>query len=257
MLDTEGQKRVFNNFIELFVLPEITRRKKNGNLSDKFVLYSAQVIFYGDNRGDIVRLNKEVKLLAQVKLKDGIKKDKGDFVSLHDEIEELKNFRLVEEEEPECAHISMLKIKDHWLLTFDCRYNKGLAREHFKVAKQFYECAQYALQNKMISPFIDNLFSCVELLAKSELLLVPDEKFLKKTSHKNIQMKYNSFVDIGNAQLNFKTALNKLSGLRSSARYLKSIFQLSEIEAQKYLSIAREMFDYLESRLEKRLNFPT
>lgn len=250
MLDKEGQQRTFNQFMELFVLPEITRRKESGRLPEKFVLNAAQIIFYGDGRRPTVRLNEETKIVAKIKLKNGVKKDKGEAV-LRNEIERLENLRLIDEEEPEYAHASMVKFGNHWLLGFDFRYNKRLAREHFKTAKQFYESAKNAHQNKLMTPFVDNLFSCIELLAKSELLLMPDEKFKEKATHKAIQIKYNKFVEIGNANLDFKTALNKLSGLRNSARYLKSNFRLSQAEAQEYLSIAREMIDYLEPILEK------
>lgn len=222
MLDEKGQQRTFNQFMELFVLPEITRRKQSRRLTEKFELSAAQVLFYSDGRRPVVRLNEETKIIAEVKLKKGIKKDKGEAI-LQNEIERLEGLRLIDEEEPEYAHVSMVRFKDHWLLGFDFRYNKKLAREHFKTAKEFYDLAQNAYQKKLEAPFIDNLFSCIELLARAELLLIPDEKFKKKATHKAIQIKYNKFVEIGNAKLDFKTALNKLSGLRNSASYLPLI----------------------------------
>lgn len=250
MLDKEGQQRTFNQFMELFVLPEITRRKEAGVLPDKFVLNAAQVIFYDDGRRPLVRLNEDAKILAKIKLKNGVNKEKGEDV-FQNEIEKLETLRLMDEEESKYAHISIIRFKNHWILGFDFRYNKKLARDHFKTAAQFYSSAQNAYQNNLMVPFIDNLFSAIELLAKSELLLMPDEEFKKKTTHKGIQIKYSKFVDIGNAKLDYKKSLNKLSGLRTSARYLKSDFQLSETEAQEYLEVVKEMLDYLEFKLSK------
>jgi len=77
MLENEARQRAFNQFMQLFVLPEIERRKKDGVLPGRFVLQSAQVIFSGDGTKPVVRLNAEAKIQAKVKLKNGINKNKG------------------------------------------------------------------------------------------------------------------------------------------------------------------------------------
>jgi len=83
-------------------------------------------------------------------------------------------------------------------------------------------------------------------LVKAELLLMPDPKI---NSHKAIQMKYSHFVNLGNAKIDYKSALNKLSALRDAARYLKSPLEISSEEIQKYINIAEEMEKYVESRI--------
>jgi uncharacterized protein (UPF0332 family) len=248
MIDEESNKRLFNHIIQLYVLPEIDRRKELGIFSESFILDKAQIIFYGDRR-PIVRLNEETKILAHAKLKDGIKKDRGEMVS-HKEIERIENLRLLDEEEPKCAHISLVKFGEDWLVSWDARYNKELARKHFETAKQFCISAQNAYDKNLFAPFVDNLFSCIELLAKSELLLISNKQFVQKTTHDGIQIKYNEFVNIGNAKKDFKNSLNKLRNLRDSARYLKSDLKLFPSDAQRYLSISKEMLDYVENRLK-------
>lgn len=250
MLDYEARQRAFDQFMQLFVLPEIERRKKEGGLSEEFILKKAQVIFSGDGTRPVVRINDEARILAKVKLKDGIKKNKGEVIRWND-IEDIKMLRLPDDEEEKYAHISMMRVGGHWLLVFDFRYNKGLARTCVEVAKQFFDSARDALEKKRPAPFIDNLFSSIELLAKAELLLIPDPKFKQTATHKGIQLKYGRYVDIGNAKPEFKATLNKLSGLRDSARYLKSDFNLSDEEGQKYLVIASDMISYLEEQLKK------
>lgn len=250
MLDKEGQQRSFDQFMQLFVLPEIERRRKDAVLPEGFVLQSAQVIFSGDDTKPMVRLNSEAKIQAKVKLKDGVKKNKGETIFWND-IEDIQMIRLTDDEEGKFAHISMVRVGGNWLFTFDLRYNKELARTCFKVAKQFFESAQEAFEQKRPAPFIDNLFSSIELLAKAELLLMPDPKFKKKATHKGIQLKYGQYVDIGNAKPEFKTTLNKLAGLRTSARYLKSGFNLDNEEGQKYLGIGSAMITHVEERLRK------
>jgi hypothetical protein len=138
MLDKEGQQRSFDQFMQLFVLPEIERRKKDGNLPEGFILQSAQVIFSGDGTKPVVRLNTEAKIEAKVKLKDDIKKNKGEVVSWND-IEDIQMIRLPDDEEGKYAHFSMVRVGGNWIFTFDFRYNKELARTCFKTAKQFAE----------------------------------------------------------------------------------------------------------------------
>lgn len=251
MLDKEGQERTFKQLMELFVIPEIARRKETGGLLKNFVLNKAQVIF--DDEGEpSVRLNEETKIVAKVKLKSGVKKNKDEAV-FENEIERIENLQLLDEEEPKYAHVSMVRYGNRWLLAFDFRYNKDLARDHFETARQFYKSAQDAYKNKLLAPFIDNLFSCIELLAKSELLLIPDSKFRRTAKHRAIQSRYNQFMYIDKDKLGFRTALNELSKLRNSARYLKpkALSSLEEDKAQDYLTVARAWIDYLEQRLEK------
>jgi uncharacterized protein (UPF0332 family) len=131
---------------------------------------------------------------------------------------------------------------------------KGLARKHLDVAKQFYQTARNACENSRWSPFIDNLFSSVELSAKSELLLMPDKQFAHRMNHIAIKSKYNGFVKIGNAKSDYARALNHLSELRGKARYLKSEFVIDSVNAQHLLKVAEDMISYVKLRLEKSLH---
>ena len=56
---------------------------------------------------------------------------------------------------------------------------------------------------------------------------------------------------MGNAKSEFKSTLNKLSGLRISARYLKSGFKLSKEQAKDYLNTAKGMLTYVKARIKK------
>lgn len=250
MLGDEGQQKAFDQFMQFFVLPEIENRKNKNILPESFVLEKAQVIFSGDDTRPVVRLNSEAKILAKVKVKNGIKINKGDIVYWN-QIEDVKIIRLPDEEEGKYAHISMIRAWGKWLFTFDFRYNKKMARDCLKTAKQFFDTAREAFEQKRPAPFIDNLFSSIELLAKAELLLMPDQKFKRKATHKSIQLKYGKYVDIGNAKPEFKTTLNKLAGLRDSARYLKSGFNLNDKEGYDYLAIASDMISYVDMQLKK------
>lgn len=253
MLDLEAQKRAFNDILQIYVLPEIRLRREKGEISGKYVLTAAQVLLSGGGQKVVVRLNDEVKIMSKVKLKDGLNKKVGSVVSMN-EISEIGFFQLPDEEEPNFGHISLIRLGDSWYFGFDARYNKGLARKHLSVAKQFYQSGKTMYQQKLWSPFIDNLFSAAELLAKSELLLMPDEKFAKRASHGTIKAKYNQFVNIGNADPEYAKALNNLGALRSRARYVTGDLQISDDEAVDILNVVQEMIEYIEPRLVKSLD---
>ena len=234
------------------VTPEVKNRRENGVIKENFVLTAAQVIMTGDDRPAKVRLNGEVKIISRMKLKPNLTKQKGDMISMND-FEEFGVLQLPDDEESEFAHISMIMLGNAWYLGWDARYNKGLSRKHLETAKQFYQAGEFSYQRKLWSPFIDNLFSSVELLAKSELLLMPDKKLVEKPNHATIKTRYNAFVHIGNAKSEYVQVLNYLNKVRGQARYVKSDFSITDAEAVNILNVVKDMIDYIELRLDKSL----
>jgi len=247
-LPEEHYGKLLDQFLELFVLPELKRRKEKGELEDSFSLRMAQIIFYSDGRKPQVRINSEVKVLAYAKLKSGISKNKEDPI-YNTEIEDLNNFHLTDEDDPDCGHATIVKIGDRWIIAFDFRYNKALAKKHIETARQFYESAAFSFKQKNYASCLDNLFSATELASKAVLLLIPDPKFRKKTTHGGIQLRYNRFADLGNVEPKFREALNKLSGLRTRARYHGDV-PISEQDIQSLLEIVKEMITDAIKRVE-------
>jgi hypothetical protein len=201
-LSQEALETFFNDMLNLFILPEFKRRKETGNLTDPFELRGAQVIFYSDGKKPEIRINSEIKAIGLMKLKKGISKNKGDPIYAH-EVEGLDRLSLTDEEDPNCVHATIVSIANRWTISFDFRYNKALAKKHIITAKQFYELAQISFDKKYYAPCLDNLFSAAELASRTVLLLMPDPKFRKKTTHGDIQYKYNKFADIGNVDPSF------------------------------------------------------
>jgi uncharacterized protein (UPF0332 family) len=240
---------LFQQFLDLFILPEIIRRKETGKLEDPFNLRGAQIIFFADGKKPEIRINSEIRAVASVKLKKGISKNKNDPI-LENEIEGLDKIKLTEEEDPDCGHATLIKIGNSWIITFDFRYNKGLAQKHINTAKQFYDSAGFAFNRKNWSSCLDNLFSAAELASKAVLLLMPDPEFRKKVTHRGIQQRYNEFAYLGNVEPKYREALNKLSGLRARARYLRGDFQLSEEEIRILLGNVKKMIDDATGRIQ-------
>jgi uncharacterized protein (UPF0332 family) len=240
--------KVLQQFMDLFILPEIKKREQAGALQTPFTLTAAQIVFFPDGPKPQVRLNCEIKAIGRMKLKAGVAKKAGEPI-LENEVEGLENIELSDESEADCGHATLVQLHGHWTIAFDFRYNKGLAKKHIATAYQFLEAAKFSSGQENWSAFVDNLFNCCELLAKATLLFLPDPKFVNKTTHKLIQMRFNRFADIGNVKVEYKKALNKLSGMRDKARYLKGNLSLSADEAHILVTVVEEMFKTLNKQI--------
>ena len=241
-LDNEFGYRAVEQFMELFVTPEVKRRQDNGELDRPLDLRGAQIIFFPDDRKPQVRINSEVVALAMPKWKPGLSKEEGEPVYEH-ESEGIEDVWLGEEDDPNCGHVTLLRIGGRWSLAFDFRYNKVLSKQHIETAEQFYEAAEFSFKQRNWSAFIDNLFSAAELSAKSILLSEPDPTFREKATHKTIKSRYNRWHQLGNLDTTHRETFNELSDLRGGARYLKGNISITEAKAEELLSTVRGMIE--------------
>lgn len=248
-MEQVGYQKFFNETMSLWVLPEIEQRQKKGLAPRPLILRCAQVVFYPPPFSKrIVRLNEEVQAILKVKLQSGKTVQKGDLVKITD-VDSIKGIRLTESE-PNAAHITMIRFGNHWFFTFDFRYNKAKASQHLTVAKEFIELAHFAFNNRYWSAFVDVCYSAIELLAKAELMLMPLKETIETRKHEVIRTKYNWFVNLGNAKIDYKTTLNELAKMKPSARYLRSPLSISNGKAKSYLEIIEDMKKYVEQRIK-------
>ena len=75
-MDEEIAKRIFQQVMDLWIEPEIKKRKSLNRLPENFNLKAAQIIFSLDRGWNKVRLNGEIKAKANMKLR--VAKNKGD-----------------------------------------------------------------------------------------------------------------------------------------------------------------------------------
>jgi hypothetical protein len=194
--------KAFQNFLDIYIRPEIERRQRRGELPDPFEMRSAQIIFPPDGKKPKIRLNSEVRAIAKLHLKTGVVKNAGDPI-YENEADGIEELRLTNEDDPNSGHVTMLMIDNKWVLAFDFLYDKALSLKHINTAKQFIEAAERSFEKKHWSPFVDNLFSAAELLAKAKLLgLWSDSKFRINSNHKAVQSRFNQFAHMGNTDLN-------------------------------------------------------
>jgi len=232
--------------MSLFVVPEVQRRQKSGALPKAFTLYAAQVLFHADRRAPLVRLNGEVQARAKANLDAASSKAPGDTVLSRD-IVRYDKIQLAPIEDPDCAHLTALRIRDGWQVAFDFRYSKGLARKHADTADQFLRCAEGSYRRRDWRAFIDTLFSAAELTARAQLLMYSQVRC--KTNHKCIKTRFCQWAHYGNADTHESKALKRLGELRSDARYIGHDVSLDPRDALQLLRTIREMVRELSEEL--------
>lgn len=216
-------QRLFDQMMDLWVRPEVERRRDRGDIEGKFSLLQAQVVFYPDERGVEVRLNDEVRISVIVNSKGDI------FPSLCDEID------------ANAGHMTLMPKSSGWGISFDFIYNRAHANKHLELAEEFLAVAKYALRHELFGSLVENLFAACELSAKSILLAHPDKALQGKIRHGMISARYNMQAKLGNVEQAHSAALNKLASLRSKARYLNGEHGLNPERGAELLEVVREM----------------
>jgi len=211
-------QKVFQQTVDLWINPELNKRKSLNQLPKEFTLEKAQIVFSLDRGWNKVRLNEEVK--AIVKCKVNCSKNKGDLVYEQD-IDKIESISLTEKDH-NCAHITLLLFKCNWIISFDFVYNKHRIKEHIEAAKEFFESAKDNLNKNRLRPFFENSFACAELSAKAVLLQLPDKMTLHGKNHEARINKFKNWASLGNVKQEYSDVLEKLNRLRPSARYLCS-----------------------------------
>jgi len=244
-IDETTKQRVFQQVMDIFIIPEIERRRKEGSIKDGTIISKMQIIFSLDKGKNEIRLNEEVKAIASAKANKSIKKDGIVYEMDVDAIEKIE----LTDEDLNCAHITLLLFKNNWIISFDFRYNKERVKTHIEASKEFYESAINNLDNNRLRPFYENAFACAELSAISVLLTLPSKDILECRVHKKRLSQFKDWADLGNVKMEFSTTLSGLSELRDSARYLHSD-KFREEDPQKIKTLVQEMIVFAENSIK-------
>jgi len=239
-IDEEAKQKTFQQAMDIWINPEIERRKLFNKMPNDFKLEKAQIIF--SLEGNEVRLNKEVKAIVHAKINREIK-EIGEKLYEQD-IDDIEKIELTDEDS-NCAHITLLLFKNNWIIGFDARYNKDIIKEHIKASKEFFESAKDNLSKNRLRSFFEDAFASAELSATSVLLMLPDKKILTGRIHKDRRNKFKNWAELGNVEIEFSNTLSKLSNLRDSARYLHSE-EFKNEDPNKIILTLKEMIDFAE-----------
>ncbi|AKU95762.1 hypothetical protein AKJ09_02426 [Labilithrix luteola] len=235
---------------DLWVTPEIERRKNAGTLPGDFDLRGAQVIM---NVGEpnIVRLNDEVRAVMITKLKGGsVGLQNGDPV-YWDQIEGIDEIHLTDQD-PNAGHVTILRVGSGWAINFDFRYNASRVRELLDAANEFFEAAESARFKNHQRAFMENLFAATELTAHARLMFEPDERILGSKKHSFIAAKINHHGHMGNVDRAFVALLNDLIRQRGTARYVAGRVDLDPSRMEEMASVVKCNLESLKSGAPKR-----
>jgi hypothetical protein len=244
----EGINRMFAQVFEIWVKPEIIRRQEAGLIPRPFHVHMAQVVFFPQG-GLEVRLNQEAKATAQMRLKPG-KRNVGDRIKLSD-IEDIEILELPEDD-IDCGHITVLSIGDRQLITWNGRYNTGTIEKLLTNADEFLATAEDALRAHRWRAFTENLFSAVELIAKSDMISFSDPLLQKAKSHRTVASTFNRRRKLGGVDSAHVDLLNELYTLRKAARYSTKPFPLEPAAAERMLATARDLRCSVEKSRPRR-----
>jgi len=245
-LPPEMAQELLRQVFDLWINPEVVRRQAEGGLTAPVDLISAQVIFHSERPLE-VRLNHEVKAIAEVRLNQSVAQDEPITVG---NVVQVLGIDLTEDD-ADSAHITLIRNgSDEWTLSFNAGYNRGKAKVLLAIATEYVEVAEHALQKGFHRSFVDNLYSAVELAAKGRLILIPNPRMLTAKSHGYIVTNFNIFGGkLGNVDRSHVKLVNELSALRSRAKYGIDRFIIEPQSAEAMLRGGREMIEAIQGAL--------
>lgn len=246
-LGDEGAQGLLQQIFEIWINPEVARRIAARTLVAPVNLLFAQVIM-NVGKPTRVRLNDEVRARLLVRVTRDVERGTAVQYGDYDHVQAIE----LTDDDPNAAHVTIARVKDQWAITFDFRYNAELVSQTLAAASEFLEIAELALARKHLRAFMENLFAAAELVAKSWLLMTPDERVMNTKKHPFIKARINKEAKLGNVDGDFARVLNKLDSQRENARYVKGEVAVSDEEMSRMATVVRSSFEQTRQRAPKR-----
>jgi uncharacterized protein (UPF0332 family) len=243
-MNREMSTKFVEQFMQLWIEPEIAKRRQDGCLPQEFDLYAAQVSVNFD-QPDEVRLNNEIIALESGKptrpfpengrptIDEAFTKFKGIELTHHD---------------PNAGHLTLLRHRGDWLVVFDFRCDKARIEQYLYAAREFLDIASLAFKYGYLRAVVENLFSAVELMAKGQLIM-HDKNVFSSNGHNMIYARFNMWGNLGDTDQRFPQLLIQLFSLRKDLRCLEGEFSLSSSNAKLMIDVAEEMYSQMKKEL--------
>jgi hypothetical protein len=232
-------KTMFASMTEIWVTPEIERRRQAGTWGEDDVVYRFQVQFLDEDEV-VVRVNDEVKGVLTVKANGPVEKDQEVYM---EDFSEISSYQLPDEYAHH-PHVTAVFHHETWFMGYQLGHRDPSRHEVLAAGREFLAAAADDLQANRLRPFFDNANSAVELLAKAELLsCAPTIEIARESgSHRTLSQAYNVWVGhLENGDRRFSDALNRLAKLRRQGRYLTTELEADEGEANEILGVLQDM----------------
>jgi uncharacterized protein (UPF0332 family) len=234
MLNQEEIKRVFDQVMNIWAIPEIERRKRKGILKNDFEIKRVQVIFTIGKPPEI-KFNENVGITAMVKANRDI--IKGEEVKYSD-VDKFEKF--IADYPPNSGHITLFKLLDHWIIILDARYNKEKIGGLIERSKEFYESAKEDLKENRLRPFYENCWNSAELSAVCHSLGIGG----KIKGHGENIKNFVKWSELENVDKKHAEILSQLKDLRKS-KYVSSI-DFRNKDHKEFLKVVKEMIEEAE-----------
>lgn len=210
--------RVLSQALEIWVTPEIERRRAGGQVKRSVAVNAFQIIMPSprEKKKDVVRINDEVRAILRCKPNTDLAK--GELVRVG-QIDEISGVKLTDDEDPNSGHMTGLNLAGQWIISFDLRRDKGYSRQLLRSAREFFGSANLCLERNLLGPAVDDLHAAAELAAKADLLMVGFYPYENPKDHGALTSRYAKWTKLGNAPAAANSALSRLKRERAAARY--------------------------------------
>lgn len=230
-LDAEGWNNFINHTTEIWINPEIERRKKEGKISDKFMLHKVQVVI-PPGKVPFVNLNEEVQAEISFELKDPTSKQPGEPI-YPKELGE-RPIIILKDLDPNYGHVTIIPYKSGKLIKVDFRTNKQVnsdrqrkAEDHLTKAVDFFNSNE---------EYFINVKEAIRLSVISQMCTHFGEERVLDKPLDDVIHNYFEFIDLGNYKPEFKDLINKL--------FILGVQNGSKEEKEKILQTTKDLLEY-------------
>lgn len=249
----ESKLTMAQHMLDDIVYPEIMNQVKNNQLAPNFRLHSVHLLLFSNPSKNQVLLNDKVRLKLNVKFVDNKVFEYGQQVKMGDDVEEIIGIYPNNNNDPNAAHIMLIKFKGKWHFAANLTYDRLKNQRRFNTSQKYLKIVRSSFEDENWSPFIDNLFSVNELAIQTVLLLRHYNNYSLKQSHEETSKIFKSYCETGNAPIEFFKNYEELWKLRKKARYLHGThgkeFTIKKQQAEKMLSTTLKIIEYVNNLL--------
>lgn len=221
--------------------PEIEIRRSNGR--DPASFDNAQIIFRFD-RAPEVRFGAEVlgRQIIEGKLEVAGIADEAGVAAVRN----VSTFELPDQESA-AGHVTAIGRASGLDLVICGAASDQPIETELDAADEFIDSAERALEGPP-GPFANATYPAAEMLARAELLRLPDPARNSVKTHGTVRSRYNHWARFGNTEARFAELLNVLGDLQDKAKYKRSQFSLTSSKAAQHLETLHDMRSHAERR---------
>lgn len=235
--DDELARRFFEQVFDLWINPEIERRRAAGQPApDPLIVV---FITFPVGAPPKVEFNDECNAKVHLKVRPGTTVAEGQGIPYKDVV----GIGRAEPVDENAGYVFMMHLIDNsWASAFDFRRGKQDARGLLLKAVQFHRSAEHGLAQvpALAAAAADQLFSAAELAAHAYLATGSGNT---SRNHKGVHSDFNINAKLGNVPSEHTKAYNKLFRARPDARYDPHAVPLTVSELVELLDTVAEMIE--------------